>query len=182
MKMTMRRAVPILLAAGAALIGAGALAPPGFAQDTDTVQHAKQVLGLEGIKHNTMGTLTIGKGTLEFAKGGRKADVPATSITEVLTGADTQRTLGGTFGTLTMFAPYGSGRFLSLFRTKIDTLSITYVDSSNGLHGAVFTMPKGKAAAAKKALLAQGAKTSVPLAPGDNTQPEAAPKPQGRQP
>ncbi len=179
--MIMRRAAPILLAAGAVLMGVGCLATPVFAQDSDTVQNTKQVLGLEGMKHNSTGTLTIEKGTLEFTKGGKKADVPAASITEVLTGADTQRTIGGTIGTLTMFAPYGSGRFLSLFRTKIDTLSITYVDASGGVHGAVFSTPLGKAMAAKAALLAQGAKTSVPIEPGTTTQPQAS-KPQGRKP
>jgi hypothetical protein len=180
--MMTRRVVPILLAAGAALVGVGFLAPPVFAQDTDTVQNTKQVLGLEGMKHNTTGTLIIDKGTLEFTKGDKKADVQAASITEVLMGADSQRTLGGTFGTLTMFAPYGSGRFLSLFRTKIDTLSITYVDASGGVHGAVFSMPKGKAVAAKTALLAQGAKTSVPMSPGADTPPQTSPKPQGKKP
>jgi hypothetical protein len=181
--MIVRRAVPILLAAGAVVIGIGALASPVFAQDqdTDTVQQTRQVLGLEGIKHNATGTLTIEKGTLEFTAGKKKADVPAASITEVLTGADTQRTIGGTIGTLTMFAPYGSGRFLSLFRTKIDTFSITYVDASGGVHGAVFSMPEGTSAAAKKALLAQGAKTSVPIEPAA-TPPASAPKPQGRKP
>ncbi|HUJ32055.1 MAG TPA: hypothetical protein VLY23_12295 [Candidatus Acidoferrum sp.] len=180
--MKMCRAVLILLAAGVALIAVGSLAPQSFAQNTDTILHAKQVLGLEGVKHNTTGTLTIDKGTLEFSKGDLKADVPAASITEVLMGADTQRTLGGTVGTLTMFAPYGSGRFLSLFRTKIDTLSITYVDASGGVHGAVFTMPHGKVVAAKTALLAQGAKTSVPMGPGTSSQPLPSSKPQERNP
>ena len=131
------------------------------------------------MKHNATGTLTIAKGTLEFTKGKKKADVPAASITEVLTGADTQRTIGGTIGTMTMFAPYGSGRFLSLFRTKIDTLAITYVEPSGAVHGAVFSMPEGSSQAAKIALLAQGAKTSVPVEPGP-TPPPSAPKPQGR--
>jgi hypothetical protein len=181
--MILRRALPTLLAAGAVLLGVGLLALPGFAQDpsTDTVPNTKQVIGLEGIDHNSTGILTITKGTLEFTAGKKKADVPAASITEVLTGADTQRTIGGTIGTLTMFAPYGSGRFLSLFRTKIDTLSLTYVDGSNGVHGVVFSMPEGSSTAAKIALLAQGAKTSVPVEPG--AAPSAsAPKPQGRKP
>ena len=58
-------------------------------------------------------------------------------------------------------APYGSGRFLSLFRTKLDTLTIKYRDADGGLHGAIFTMPVGKAEVIKKELLAQGAHTSV---------------------
>jgi hypothetical protein len=62
-----------------------------------------------------------------------------------------------------MFAPYGGGRFLSLFRSKIDTLSIEYLDPSGGMHGAIFTLPQGNALSAKKALLSQGARTSVPV-------------------
>ncbi len=65
------------------------------------------------------------------------------------------------WGTLGCCAPYGSGRFLSLFRTKLDTLTIKYRDADGGLHGAVFTMPVGKAEVLKKELLAQGAHTSV---------------------
>lgn len=179
--MKMRSAVSLFLAALAILAFVAASASPGFAQDTNTVK-AKQVLGLTGVKHNTSGTLTIENGSLKFTKGDVKAEVPASSITEVLQGADTQRTIGGTFGTLTMFAPYGSGRFLSLFRTKIDTLSITYVDASGGVHGAVFTVAKGKGVPAKRALLAQGAKTSVPLDSGANAETAASQKPTGTKP
>jgi hypothetical protein len=176
--MKMRSAVSLFLAASATLVLIAASASPGFAQDTNTVQ-AKQVLGLAGVKHNTTGTLTIENGSLKFTKGDVKAEVPAASITEVLQGADTQRTLGGTFGTMTMFAPYGSGRFLSLFRTKIDTLSITYVDTSGAVHGTVFTVAKGKGVAAKRALLAQGAKTSVPIDSGATSETAASQKPPG---
>jgi hypothetical protein len=115
------------------------------------------------LKHNVSGTLAAENGSLVFTKGKKKAVVPATSIQEVMTGKDTERTIGGTVGTLTMFAPYGSGRFLSLFRTKIDTLSIEYLDPSGGVHGAIFTLAQGNALGAKKALLSQGAKTSVPV-------------------
>jgi hypothetical protein len=114
------------------------------------------------LKHNVTGTLAAENGSLVFTKGKKKVVVPAASITEMLTGKDTERTLGGTVGTLTMFAPYGGGRFLSLFRTKIDTLSIQYVDPSGGVHGVIFTLMEGNALGAKKALLLQGAKTSVP--------------------
>jgi hypothetical protein len=69
-----------------------------------------------------------------------------------------------------MFAPYGGGRFLSLFRTKIDTLAIEYVDASGGVHGAIFILRKGNADAAKRALLSQGARTSVPAEPEAETQ------------
>ena len=59
-------------------------------------------------------------------------------------------------------APYGGGRFLSLFRKKIDTLTIQYRDVDGGLHGAIFTMPVGNSELMKTALLAQGAHTAEP--------------------
>ena len=78
-----------------------------------------------------------------------------------ITGDDSQRVIRGTLGTLSWFVPYGGGRFLSLFRTKLDTVTIKYRDSDGGLHGAIFTMPVGQAEVIKKDLLAQGARTTV---------------------
>jgi hypothetical protein len=165
--MKIPRVFPIQLAATVLLVGVGSLGQPCFAQDANTgnailFPNTKEVLGLDGLKHNVTGTLAAENGSLVFTKGKKKVAVPATSITEVLTGKDTERTIGGTIGIFSMFAPYGGGRFLSLFRTKIDTLAIEYVDASGGIHGAIFILRKGNADAAKKALLSQGARTSVP--------------------
>jgi len=166
--MKMFRALTILFAATVVSMGVSSLAVPCLAQDAKTgnvmsFADTKQVLGLEGLKHNVTGTLAVENASLVFTKGKKKVVVPAATIQEVMTGKDTERTIGGTVGTLTMFAPYGAGRFLSLFRTKIDTLSIEYLDPSGGVHGAIFTLPEGNALDAKKALLSQGAKTSVPV-------------------
>jgi hypothetical protein len=155
------------------------LATPCLAQQPPT-QHpgtfpeTKQVLGLEGLKHNATGTLTVEKGALEFTSGKKKADVPATSISDVVTDKDSQRAIGGVIGTISMFGPYGSGRFLSLFRTKIDTLTINYHDSSGALHGAVFTMPTGTAEVAKADLLAEGAHTTIPTEAAPSAPPVGA--------
>ncbi len=130
-------------------------------QQAPTSFKVVHVIGLEGIKHDTKGKVTISKDALEFATGPTKSNVSIASIQDVLTGADSQRAIGGTLGTLTMFAPYGGGRFLSLFRTKTDTLTIQYRDSNGGLHGAILTLPQGQAAALKKQLVAEGAKTSI---------------------
>jgi hypothetical protein len=167
-KMKMFRALTILFAATVVSMGAGLLAAPCLAQNASasnptSFPGTKQVIGLEGVKHNATGNLAAENGSLVFTKGKTKVVVPATSIREVLTGKDTERTIGGTVGTLTMFAPYGSGRFLSLFRTRIDTLSLEYLDPSGGVHGAILTLKEGDALGAKKALLSQGAKTSVPV-------------------
>lgn len=162
--MSIPRPFPLLSAAALACVALGTLAVPCRAQDSNPMSFAqtKQVLGLEGLKHNVMGTLAAENGNLIFTVGKKKVTVPAANITEVMTGKDTERTIGGTVGTLTMFAPYGGGRFLSLFRTKIDTLALTYTDSTGGIHGAIFALVQGNALGAKKALLLQGAKTSVP--------------------
>ena len=65
-------------------------------------------------------------------------------------------------GTLSRLAPYGGGTALSLLRSKVDIITIQYRDPNGGLHGAIFTMPVGKAEPIKEALLAQGAHTSIP--------------------
>jgi hypothetical protein len=132
-----------------------------------------QITGLTGVKSRTKGSLAVEGGSLRFSHGQAKVDLAATSVQDVVTGNDSQRLIHGTLGTLTMFAPYESGRFLSLFRTKLDTLTIQYRDADGGLHGAVFTMPVGQADVIKKELIAQGAHSSIPTQEGaDNSSPK----------
>jgi hypothetical protein len=132
-----------------------------------------QVKGLTGVKGNTKGLLTVDDGHMHFSHGHSKVDVPAPSIEDVVTGNDSQRAIGGALGTISQFGPYGSGRFLSLFRTKLETLTIQYHDTDGGLHGVVFTMAVGKAEELKKDLLANGAHTSVPSDEGADKPPAA---------
>jgi hypothetical protein len=49
-----------------------------------------------------------------------------------------------------------------LLRSKIDTFTIEYRDSDGALHGAIFTMPVGKAGVLREELLSHGAQSSVP--------------------
>jgi hypothetical protein len=158
------------------LFVSGAITSPVFAQVQQSPSSFKavHVIGLEGIKHDTKGNVTVSKDTLEFVTGPTKSDVPIASVQDVLTGADSQRSIGGTLGTLSMFAPYGSGRFLSLFRTKIDTLTITYHDPNGGLHGAILTLPQGQASLLKAEMVTAGAKTSV--SPAEEAEQQAADK------
>jgi hypothetical protein len=139
-----------------------ALAGLSFAQQAADSVNAVQVVGLSGVKEHAKGTLTVENGNLQFVHSKAKVVVATTSIQDVVTGNDSQRMIHGFVGTLTMFAPYESGRFLSLFRSKLDTLTIKYHDSDGGLHGAIFTMVPGKAEPLKKLLVAQGAHTSIP--------------------
>lgn len=155
----------------------GALAAPSLAQQAADRVNVVHVVGLRGVKENAKGTLAIENGNLRFVDSRAKAVVATAAIEDVVTGNDSQRMIHGSFGTLTMFAPYGGGRFLSLFRSKLDTLTIQYRDSDGGLHGAIFTMAIGKAEPLKKLLVAQGARTSAPLqdsSSGSNRKTDAA--------
>lgn len=123
-----------------------------------------ELIGLAGVKDNTGGTLTVEGGKLRFAHSKNTSNIAAVGMVDVVTGNDSQRVIRGTLGTLSMFGPYGSGRVLSLFRSKLDSLTIQYRDADGGLHGVVFTMPVGKAESLKQELIAQGAHTSIPTA------------------
>ena len=133
-----------------------------FAQQAANSVNVVQVVGLSGVKEHAKGTFTVENGNLQFVHSNMKVVVAATAIQDVVTGNDSQRMIHGFAGTLTMFAPYEGGRFLSLFRSKLDTLTIKYRDLDGGLHGAIFTMAIGKAEPLKKLLIAQGAHTTVP--------------------
>jgi hypothetical protein len=141
----------------------GPLICVSHAQQAQTESQAVQLIGLAGLKQNTKGRLTVLNGTLRFTHAKGTADVSIVSIEDVVTGKDSQRLIGGTLGRVgSLAAPFGSGRALSLFRKKLDTMTIQYRDADGGLHGAIFTMPRGKADAIKNELVAQGARTSVP--------------------
>jgi len=158
----------------------GIAASPGLAQQSQQPagqNKVRQITGLTGVKANAKGTLTIESDNLLFANSKTKVSVPIHSVEDVVTDNDSQRVFRGTFGTLTMFAPYGGGRFLSLFRSKLDTLTIQYRDSDGALHGAIFTMAVGKADPLKKELVAQGARTTIPVqqdSGSPDTKPDAA--------
>jgi hypothetical protein len=124
---------------------------------------AKHVLGLEKIKANAMGDLSVQGDTLQFKTSKGKAEVSIASIQDVYTEQDFKETIGGTAGTLAKMAvPYGGGRVLSLFRDKIDVLTVEYRDANGALHGAIFSMPFGQAQQLKKQMVAQGAHASIP--------------------
>jgi hypothetical protein len=124
-------------------------------------RNATLVMGVPGVKGNSNGSLTVEKGRLHFVHSKNAIDIPAPSITDLVTGNDSQRVIRGTAGTISMFGPYGSGRCLSLFRSKLDTLTLQYRDPDGGLHGLIFTMSVGRAELLKQQLIAQGAHTTI---------------------
>ena len=147
------------------LILAGLPALPGRAlgQEPAPASGVVHVLGLPDIKRNAHGKLSVGAGTLGFVAGTAKAAVPIAAVQDVFTGEDSKRMVGGAVGTISMFAPYGGGRFLSLFRKKVDVLTVEYRDPAGGLHGVIFSLPPGQAVLVKKQLVAQGAHASIPV-------------------
>jgi hypothetical protein len=161
--MSLRTKIVVLFGCIAASAGlaVSALAQQAAKPVTDAPVKVVVVKGLPGVKDNTKGTVIVGDGSMHFAHEAAVSDLSAHSIEDVITGDDSQRVIRGTLGTLSWFVPYGGGRFLSLFRTKLDSVTIKYRDTDGGLHGAIFTMPVGQAEVMKKDLLAQGARTTV---------------------
>jgi len=147
-------AIPLLIAGQLVLVGDAQQQP----KPTKTVQ----LVGLMGVKNNTQGTLMVENENLRFTHSRSTTDLTPSSMQDVITGSDSQRVIRGTLGTLSMFGPYGSDRFLSLFRSKLDTLTIQYHDGDGGLHGVIFTTPVGTAEVIKDELIGLGAHTSIP--------------------
>jgi hypothetical protein len=99
---------------------------------------------------------------LQFKKKGKAAmQVKIASIHDLLLG-DLSRQVGGVPVTLAKAAvPYGGGRAVSLFtHRKYDTLTLEYVDTEGGLHGAIFELKKGQAEGFRNELLAKAAQVS----------------------
>jgi hypothetical protein len=154
-----RSKFPVSLAMALALAGLATCS--ASAQQTSKHPNAIALTGLNGVKDDAKGTLTVESGSLHFTHAKKTSDLSVASIEDVVTGEDTQASVGKTVSTLSMAAPYGSGRFLALFRSKFDTLTLRYRDENGALHGVIFALPAGGAEPIKKELLAQGAHTSV---------------------
>ena len=156
------RRIAILLVVCALAMSAAAQKPAAAANAGSSVT-ATHLIGLGKVPRNVRGTLSIESDKLVF-KGNvanASSEVAVGAITDVQTADDSKRLIGGVIGTLSMFGPYGSGRFLSLFRKQIDVLTIEYRDANGGLHGAIFTMGDGMAQPLKDKLIAAGAKAEA---------------------
>jgi hypothetical protein len=124
------------------------------------------ILGLDNIKHNAKGQLTVQNGAMQFKAGKVESDVPTSSITDIFVGNETTQG-GGTAGkvvkTAAIAAPFGSGKVLTLLlRTKFDILTVVYHGADGGVHGAIFALPKGFADPTRAKLVAAGAHSSAP--------------------
>ena len=160
-----------LLAAAMLLLGpptplSGQQPSPSPVSAVGTVADTTHVLGLYNIKRGVKGRLAIAGNILRFDVSTATAEVSIASIEDVFTNEDTKQSVGGTKGRMLKLAmPYGSGRVLSLLATeKIDVLTLEYRDPNGGLHGVIFTLPKGQAREVKRQLVEQGAHATAPTA------------------
>ena len=168
-----------LLAVAALLLGPrtflfGQQPSPSPISAVGTVPDTTHVLGLENIKRGAKGRLAIAGNILRFDVGTATAEIGVASIQDLFTDLDEKQSVGGTKGTVAKLAmPYGSGRVLSLLATqKIDVLTLEYRDSNGGLHGVIFTLPKGRAPDVKRQLVEQGAHATAP--PAELAEPQTA--------
>jgi hypothetical protein len=173
----MLRALSVIVICGTAMMGSSQNKPPVETQSSSPATVVPQhqtptksiaIIGLDGVKEKTAGTLNVEDGKLCFVHSGNKSQISAAAMEDVVTGEDSQRVIRGTLGTLSMFAPYESGRAISMLRSKIDNLTIQYRDDDGGLHGVLFTMPVGAAEPIKQALITQGAHTTIHTAANPN--------------
>lgn len=126
---------------------------------TGSAIHVTHVLGFEGERHNANGELRIQGDAVQFQRGGAPpAQVRISSIQNIAFGEE-DRQVGGVPMMLGKTAvPFGGGRVVSLFsHKKYDSLTLEYLDSSGGFHGAIFQLGKGQAQTFRKDLLANGA-------------------------
>ena len=117
------------------------------------------ILGLQGLKDNTNGTLTIQAHTLRFQPhDGNAAEIKVSSIQEVALGVQ-DKEVGGTPMAIGRAAvPYGGGSVIALFaHKKYEIVTVKYRDSDGGFHGAIFQLNKGEAQVLKSELQAGGA-------------------------
>ena len=125
---------------------------------------ATHLLGFPGAKNNAKGTLSIQDKALQFQDNGKPAaqvQVKIASVQDVFLGEQSKQ-VGGLPMTLgKTAAPYGGGRVVSLFAHKnYDTLTLEYVDTDGGFHGAIFQLDKGQAEVFRNALVTSGAHIS----------------------
>jgi hypothetical protein len=119
---------------------------------------ATHLLGFANARNNSAGTLSVQDDSLQFQQNGRTGEkVKIGLVRDVLLGEESKQ-VGGLPMTLgKAAAPYGGGRVVSLFsHKKYDILTLEYVDSDGGIHGAIFQLTKGQGELVKNELIAQG--------------------------
>jgi len=124
--------------------------------------HATAILGLEGISNNVTGELSIQGDALVFSPAqGRTARIPIGSLQGVFLSQE-DKEVGGTPMALGRAAtPFGGGRVIGLFaHKKYDFLTLNYLDSNGGFHGAICQLNMGDGQAFGSELESKGVHVS----------------------
>ena len=123
---------------------------------------ATHLLGLPNTKSNGKGTLSTQDNVLRFQQNGKPvAEVDIASVRHVFLGEEGMQVGGVPMKIGKTAAPFGGGRVVSLFaHKKYDTLTLEYVDSNGGLHGAIFQLEKGQGELVRNELVARGVSSS----------------------
>jgi hypothetical protein len=131
------------------------------AQDTSVgTLHVRHIVGMQHVKRDAVGLLQIKSNELHFDAGRSRGALPISSIEDIYIGAETTQA-GGKLGEVAkgaaLAAPYDSGAALTLLMIqKVDVLTVTYRDSDNGLHAAIFALPKNHAEQFRADLISNG--------------------------
>ena len=145
--------------------GSGALAQSPAAPVNTSAPFSTRVthlLGLPNTKQNCNGTLSIQDSVLQFQPNGKPGvQVNMASVLKLSLGDESKQVGGLPMKLGKAAAPYGGGRVVSLFAHKqYDTLTLEYVDSNGGVHGAIFQFKKGQGELVRNELVARGVSSS----------------------
>jgi len=117
---------------------------------------------LPNTKNNCKGILSIQNSALRFHNDGNlDAQVNIASVLDLASGDESKQVGGLPMKLGKAAAPYGGGRVVSLFaHKKYDMLTLEYVDSNGGVHGAIFQLKKGQGELVRNELVARGVSSS----------------------
>jgi hypothetical protein len=129
-----------------------------FADDGSPIR-VTHVLGLEGIAKNADGNVSIREGALQFSgRAGQVAQISLGSIVDVTLGEQDKQVGGVPMALGQAATPFGGGRVIALLSHKrYDTLTLEYLDTNGGLHGAIFQLNKGQSKVVRNELVSAGA-------------------------
>jgi hypothetical protein len=124
--------------------------------------HARAILGLEGISQNATGELSIQAHALVFKPAeGPTARIPIGSIQGAFLSQEDKEVGGTPMALGRTVTPFGGGRVIGLFaHKKYDFLTLDYLDSNGGVHGAICQLNRGQGQAFGSELETKGVHVS----------------------
>ena len=132
-------------------------APPVKANSPLSIP-ATHLLGMKDTNRNRNGTLSIQNDALQFQQGSKPgAQIKIASIQAVFLEGESKQVGGLPMKLGKAAAPFGGGRVVSLFaHKKYDIVTVEYVDSDGGVHGAIFQVARGQGELLRDSLKARG--------------------------